>query len=79
MRPNTCMTQKPHKMLQMAYHSNMAEVIKTNPLQFFPKKPSKINFNSTNYNFVNFSPTKKTEEVINVRKSSNYERTKTAD
>jgi hypothetical protein len=68
-RPQTCQASTSVKQSKQPkqFQSQMEHVIKSNPKQFYPKKISTMNFHSTSYNFVNFSPQKKTEEVIKMK------------
>lgn len=48
----------------------MSQVIKSNPKQFYPKKVSNINYNSTNFDFINFSSQRQDSAVILLRSQS---------
>ena len=39
-------------------------ILKNNPAEYQPKKVASINFASTDYNFVNFTPTKKPSQLV---------------
>ena len=51
LRPSTGLA-KPNK--PQAMYTNLNGVLRNNPELFYPKQVAKINFHSTEYNFINF-------------------------
>ena len=47
-----------------AYNTNLNLHLKANPQPFYPGRMANVNRHSTSYNFINFSPTKQTNQLI---------------
>ena len=64
LRPKTSI---PTTEKKIAYNTNLNLHLKANPQQFYPNKISNVNPQSTAYNFINFSPSKQTNQLIHMK------------